>query len=334
MNLKSEDYLLVKQSNGKPFLLRAEKVTTETVTGVVVKDCHIPGKKQVIDVPRSDCFANMGKDPMPGFAYGVDLEVYRGRKEHHIFGMQNFFYRPKKDVSKQWLKTLDVAGKKLKTAGFTKVLNDEIIWEIAKHNGQKYAGYYTPRRGDTIAPRIRIHLEIVGAKSSDYLGFIYHEFAHHLHYAYLMESLKLDARWIQLFNTSIKVVNINKSICEQLLNGLLEGEVKPSRFKAEIEDDELKLAYQWILRTIAQNHAISVRELDKLFEADFKSDIEALWPKHHIRKKDLEPIVTEYATKNFKELFAESFRIYMEGGKLPKNVHSLLEKSLTYIKNA
>ncbi|QDH83424.1 hypothetical protein [Achromobacter phage Motura] len=333
MQIKTSDYVLVKQANGKPFLLKAEKVTSETVTGVVVKNCHIPGKKQVLDVPRSDCFANMGDEPEPGKAYGVDLEVYRGRKDHHEFGIQNFFYKPKKDVTKQYLKMLDVASKKLKAAGFGKMLNDEIIWELYKHKGQKWAGFYYPRKGDTIPPRIKLYLEINGGVAKDYIGYVYHEFGHHLHSAYLMENTKMDARWIQLFNTSVKVVNINKSLCEQLLQALLDGETRPSKFKGDIEDDELKLAYQWVLRTIQQNHAISVRELDRLFEADFKSDIEALWPKHHIRKKDLEPIVSDYATTNYRELFAESFRMYMEGIKLPKNVHSLLEKTLTYIKN-
>jgi hypothetical protein len=63
-----------------------------------------------------------------------------------------------------------------------------------------------------------------------------------------------------------------------------------------------------------------------------KDDIRGLWPLRNIPRKELAPIVSEYATKNHKELFAESFAYLLTGKKLPEPIVRLLEKSISHAK--
>jgi hypothetical protein len=52
-----------------------------------------------------------------------------------------------------------------------------------------------------------------------------------------------------------------------------------------------------------------------------------------VSKKDLAPLVTEYATKHVKELVAESIAYHLSGKKLPKEVESLVDKTFSYAKS-
>ena len=117
-----------------------------------------------------------------------------------------------------------------------------------------------------------------------------------------------------------------------MLDGLLSQQDNPSDFKSTLAEEEA-LAYKWILRTIQSVHGLSVKELDFLFEAGMLDDIKKLWPVRTIPRKELEPIVSEYATKNYKELFAETFAFYFTKKKLPEPLKRLLEKSMSYAKS-
>ena len=174
--------------------------------------------------------------------------------------------------------------------------------------------------------RFQIKPETVPA--TEYVYVILHEFAHYLHREF-MTGAKLNAAWIRLFNTSIKLLTIKRDQSMRLLTALIQGEEKPSDFKSGL-DDENKLAFNWIIRTIKADHAISLAELDILFEADFKDEIEALWPDKTLNKKDLAPIVSEYATTSPPELIAESFAFHLTKRSLPAPITKLMEKSISY----
>ena len=227
------------------------------------------------------------------------------------------------------MKGFDVSHKILSKHGLQKICEDNIVWEIEPYNKEKYAGFYVPSKKESDVPRICFKPEIV--PPSQYPYVILHELAHHIHYAYLTRNPHLEARWIALFNTSIRVVNISKETSQELLNILLDGDVSPSKLKSELDDD-LKLAYTWVLRTMQQNHSISVRELSILLEAGQKDEIKNIWPRHTIKKRDLEPVITEYACKNFRETIAEAISLHLTGTKLPKNVVKLVERTISYVK--
>jgi hypothetical protein len=159
---------------------------------------------------------------------------------------------------------------------------------------------------------------------------ILHEFAHHVHSQFLT-SAKANAAWLKLFNTSIKVQTFKKEDVKALITSLLEGEEMPSDFKTSL-DEQQRLCFNWAVRTIKQDSCVSVKELDTLFEAQEKGEIGKLWPSRTLHKKDLAPVISEYATVSYSETFAEAFAFYYCGKKLPAAVSSLVEKSVRLAK--
>lgn len=161
---------------------------------------------------------------------------------------------------------------------------------------------------------------------SDLHYIICHEFGHYVH-ANLLTQPKINATWIRLFNTSIKVKTFKKDETTALVNTMLSGEERPSDFKSNLDEDQ-RLVWNWVLRTIKQDHGLSIYELDTLFQAEEHDEIRRVWPSRTLHQKDLAPVISEYATVNHKETFAEAFAFHLTKRKLPSKVVELVEKSI------
>jgi len=329
MKIKKDDYLVVKLSEKTNFGCKVLS-TGSPVQVIAIKNEHITDMRNIAEIDPKDIIINLGQDPAPGKVYGADFTfLYRGKKEHDQFGRINFFYKPRKEVVTSLMKGFNIVHKTLTKRGLEKVVNDNIVWEVEPYLQSKYAGRYIMHKNPDLPSIIKFAPEAVPASQYPYV--ILHELAHHLHLKYLVENPRLEARWIQLFNTSIKVLNISKETSLELLNLVLNSETLPSKLRSDLDDD-LKLPYQWILRVIGTNHSITPHDLDKLALADMKDEIEKIWPKHSIKKKELAPVISEYACKSVRECFAEAVSFHLTGMKLPGNVVKLVEKSLSYIK--
>jgi len=60
--------------------------------------------------------------------------------------------------------------------------------------------------------------------------------------------------------------------------------------------------------------------------------VKASWKATSIVTSKLSPILTEYALKNYKELLAETFAFYVLKKKFPKELHDLMEKSISFVR--
>lgn len=328
MRVQKHDYLLCKEAKGE-FLVRAmEDSSGGDVAVYMEKNCHMPNQRTTLNVSDKHIVLNLGATPNPGKVYGVDVvNLYRGRKEHEDFGTINYFYTPKKEVTK------DLSAAMTKTAKILRkwkleFLLDDIVWEVLRYHKEKYAGIYYPARNEKTPARIQIRPEIVPASEQPYV--LLHELGHHLDIAFL-HSKKLKAHWLKVYSTSIKAKTIKKEESVKLLNMLLDQEDLPSDFKSQLGEEDT-LTYKWILRTISGSNNLTVKDLDTLFEADMKDEIRNVWPQRSITLKELAPVVSAYATKNVRELFAESFSLHLTGKKLPDGIVRLLEKSISYAK--
>lgn len=335
MNTVAKGHYVVAMNDSnakKPVLFKVDSIHKGIVTGIVEKDPHIKEKRLTVEVPLKNVVLSLGEDPFPGKVYGHDVSMlYRGRKTHEFFGPLYWFYAPEKEVGAQLMKAFDKVAKTLKQNRVDFIVQPaSCIWEIIPYNGEKYAGMYQRSKNVEKNPhRLQIRPEIM--PSTDYPYVIHHELGHHLHYEFVTGK-KINAQWIQLFNTSIAVEQIKKDKSVELLEGLLTQEDPPSAYKANLSEEDTVI-YKLILQYINKEHSVSVKELDILFEADYRDEIRSVWPVRGIPKKDLAPIVSEYATKNVRELFAESFAFRMAGKKLPKAVESLLDKSMSYARS-
>jgi hypothetical protein len=333
MLVQEKDYVVVKTSNSDTIsLARVNNIAGNVLHCNLMKDSHIIGLRKEIEVPRKHVVAVIDPDdPRPGRVFGCDTsEIYRGKKSHPEVGPLYFFYKPAPEVGEKIVKAFDKSVKILANAGLDFIIDpSKAVWEIHPFNGEKYCGMYKRSRKPEKNPhRFIIKPEMMPATEWTYV--VMHEYAHHLHSEFVT-SRKLNGSWVKLYNTSILVKDVDAKQCRRILDNLLAQEAQPSDFKGQLDEGDA-LAFKWILKVIRTQHKLSIKELDTLFAAEFFDDIQDVWPEK-VTMNDLNPLVTEYATKNYRELFAESFAYYMTGKSLPKAVTALLEKSISYAKS-
>jgi hypothetical protein len=314
----------------KPFLFKINSVSRDTVIGVLEKNRHIQKQKYTFELPIKDIIVSLGNDPHPGKVHGQDTSIlYRGKTIHDDFGDLYWFYRPESTVKEDVKSGFKKAAKCLKQNRLDFLINDDnCVWEILPFNGEKYAGCYIRSKDSEKSPnRYQIRPEIM--PSSEYPYVILHEIGHHFHHEYLTGK-KINASWVRLYNTSIAKDVIKKDKLQELLEGLIEQkEHLPSEYKTILSEEDTQ-SYRYILKAINDQHSLSVKELDLLFEADYLDDIKAIWPKRDLSLKMFAPIVSQYACKSVAELIAESFSMFLLKKKLPDDVHDLLDKSLSH----
>ena len=324
--MKQNDYCIIKVG-AKPQMLKVSSVDKKHVHGNLELLSHI--SKVPVTCNLSDVLVTLGDEPFPGTVYGVNTSnILRGRKVHETFGDIYLFYKTPKDVRDALWKAFDNCYKLLEKSGLEFIV-EGLVWEILPYNGEKYAGMYLKSRKENVPNRIQIRPEIISETELEYV--ILHELGHHLHASYVRHA-KINANWIKLYNTSIKTVNIKKEMSQTILDNLVSQEDLPSSFKGQLDEDQA-LAFKWIIRTIQQLSGLSIKDLDTLFEADMKDEIKSVWPIRNIQHKDLAPVVSEYATKNFRELVAEAFSYYMLPKRrkvLPEPIIKLIERSISY----
>lgn len=329
IKVRKGDYCIARTEGKKDYLFKAlSDNDSKSVEAVVEKNSHIPGQRKTLTVELSDVILNLGSKPYPGKVYGYDVSaLHYKRFDHSEFGMVHYFYKPSKDVLVDLNASMDKVAKRLKKQGLSFLLND-VLFEVYPYISGKYAGMFLKSKQEGVMDRVQIHPEIMPASEYAYIWF--HELGHRLHLSFCT-SKKLNATWLKLYMTSIKPQTVKKDTSQKLLDLLLDGEEAPSDFKRGLEEEDA-LAFKWIVRTIQQVNAVSLKDLDTLFEAEMKEEIRSVWPVRNIAHKELAPIVTEYATVNVKELFAEVFALYMVGKKLPDSIVKLMEKSISYAK--
>lgn len=314
------------------FLGKVTAVQGSILSGYIEKNCHLPKLRQLFELSTKDVAVNLGPKPYPGQVLKFDTShLYTGhRKVHDFFGDLHFFYVPDKKVGQTLMAAFDEAARLLKKAKLPQPENT--VWEInPKEMRGKWAGQYAHSKKPGRQPhRLSIKPEMMPVVTREFVYVIMHEYGHYLHANHL-KNPKLNAAWIRLFNTSIKPQNIDKEMSRGLLESLLAGEERPTDFRGQLEEQD-RNAFNWIVRTINQDHAVNLKELDTLFIADDRDSIKALWPKRTLSKKELAPIVTPYATVNYHELFAESFAYYFlkklpDGTRLPQGIINLMDKT-------
>ncbi|QBX06643.1 peptidase [Burkholderia phage BcepSaruman] len=330
MNVQKGDYIIGKVDK-KTHLIKVDSIHKGIASGLEQKDAHIPQLARMLEFNADSIIANLGPEPKPGRAFGCDTtRRYVGRKTHEHFQRLYWFYKPEGDAGERVVRAFDKAYKVLKKNGLDFIIQPETcVWEITPPNGERYAGMYKRSSKPEKNPhRLIIRPEVMEEK--DWAYVIYHELAgHHLHYEFLTGS-KLEGAWVKLYNRSVKVSVVKKEDCARILEDFLGQETRLSDYKGQLGEDDAE-ALKWILKAIKTNHKISLSEIDLLFAADYADDIRAIWPQR-VSRVDLEPLVTEYALKNYKELIAESIAWYLSGLQLPKDVTKLVEKTLAYVK--
>lgn len=332
LNIKEGDYVLLTEKADKPKLTYAmiEFIDGDNLGCVDVKDMHLPKLRRGFDAPRSSVLSIV--DPKHDKYHNNFPAIFNKSFHDENFGMVNWFYEPSDEVRKDLSDAFKKAAEALDKKGLSFVIQPETcVWEVYPYGGEKWAGYYKRnKKSDKNPNRLAIIPEHTDYDKSYYTYIIFHELAHHMHSEFVT-GRNLNAKWIDLYSTSVPARDIGEEETTRLLESLLAQQDLPSDFKGQLEEQDQE-AYKLILKAIKQQHKLGVKELDVLFVAEFTDQIRALWPEKVVAN-DLNPLVTQYATKNFRELFAESIAYYLSGRMIPDEVRDLVEESIAYAKS-
>jgi hypothetical protein len=331
LNIKEGDIVLVAKVLDKPKLTcaKVEFIQGDHIGAVDIENMHIAQLRKGFDTKPENVIAIL--DPTHPSYHNKFPAIFQNAVHNADFGSLNWFYQPKDEVRSNLEVAFAKAAVALETRGLGFIIEPTTcVWEIYPYGGEKYAGYYKRNAKPEKNPhRLAIIPEHTDYDHSWYTYVIFHELAHHLHSQFVV-GRQLNAKWIDLYSTSVPARDILKADTDRLLKALLEQQDLPSAFKGQLEEADEE-AFKLILKAIKQQHKLGVKELDVLFVAEFNDQIKALWPETVVAN-DLNPLVTEYATKNYRELFAEAFAYYMSGRELPLEVKELLEESIAYAK--
>ena len=327
--MKKNDYIVfrtVAEADSKDnkysyHLGRAKSPSEEGLKLLLEKDVHFEPK--YVDIKKSQIVLNLGQKPHGGLVYGCDLNSLHKKTLSLDSGIDLHLFSDFDEKLESQAETgVTKALKRMKAHGLGFVASGlPLVFEVYKQQ-KKYAGMFCFGKKNS---KVRLFNSADHSEMSDYIFL--HELGHAVD-SYLLTSAELRARWVNLYIQSIKPC----SLTLQEVRGLyskLKGAGSLSDWKASFDDDS-KQQPGLVLRAIKQAHKVLPRDIDHLIKAGDYASIKALWPSEDLRSTELAPIVTEYATVNTRELFAEAFAYHLLDKKLPKTVTALIEESIQF----
>ena len=316
-------YRLFKVTSLKPLLARYEVLA------------HI--KRQIVELQEDKVLLNLGPSPQPGSVYGVKIRnLYRKTSEHPKFGAIHFMCKPTKQDMKSLSDGMNGVHASLKKAGLLFLLQEDTVLEATDATAAKYAGCFRYSKDRSKLPsRLEVcvnsnSLKKIGVDSYEYV--LAHELGHALHFHHVNQSPELNSKWIRAYKTSVAPKRIDTEVAQTLLDACkTEGSIRGAI--GTIEEDNTQSA-KLILKWIRTFRGISTKELDILIETGKHEILDQIWPlKESLSLRENKPLITLYATKNYRELFAEVFAFYITGKKVPEKLVKLMQESITYSKS-
>ena len=324
--MKKYDYLVfstqAEEKDPVYHLGRAIKPTAEGLLVDLEKDRHFNPKR--VEIKKHQITLNLGADPAPGFVYGQDLgNLYRGSiATEYGIDFHKFSKFPEK-VNLQVENSVSKALKALKSHGLLCATRLPLIYEI-KQKTSKYAGMFKP--GKDVSRVILFTHDMAHVNFDAYV--LVHEMPHAID-QFLVDSKELRARWVKLYMHSIKATTVPLSDAKTMWKPFSTA-TSVAAWKSSYEEDSEKAKVNLILRMIKQAHGIAVTDLNALMAAEEFDLLKELWPTSDLHSTELNPLITEYATKSVKETLAEALSLHITGTKLPKQVVRLVDDTIQH----
>lgn len=327
--MKPNQYVIVKRKEEKPFLARIESVKGDgSVMVALEKD--IQYQRNVVEVEKKEIKVILGENPLPGTVHGFDMHnIYRKTTEHEFWGPIHFFVTLDKPTRKLLNTSLDATAErvaKLGLEGFTDCFQTEI-----RAKKGKYAGMYK-HSGKQDKPNVAWYApECSKGDPKSMRNVIFHEFGHVVRFNGVLTN-KMRNKWLRLYQKTIAQVQVEPKTLKAILHDLDDYDEESESFKGAIRgatQDMSPRVQKALMQWLKETHKIGGRELEIMWRSSKLKDVEKYWPDHMIDTHDLKPAVTEYATKNVEELFAECFALYCQKIKIPSVFEELLEESLS-----
>jgi hypothetical protein len=337
MKIAEDDYVVAniptKAGKDRHYLVKVKSALDQgEFLGRLEQLCHL--KPQNLTLKKTSIRVNLGPNPVKGSYLGVSTKkLFLKTANHPTWGGVHFFCKPSKDDRNSLGEAMTHVHKLLKKQNLGFLLEEGTSIEVTAKAHSKYAGCFMYSKDrDKIPSRLEVCIDAEELKkigSSDLSYVLAHELGHALHYHHLKQFPSLEAKWVELYRKTRGIVPVSAAKCKEYLKALLaEGNIKSAAGSLAEEDTQgfkLTVKYVSVLRKVTPG-AINLL----LQEGDHDS-VTDLWPKCELSLSDLKPLVTEYALKNYYELFAETFALHLIGKELPKSAAKLLNTTLTTI---
>ena len=324
--MKKNDYLIFKTFRENQdtvyHLGQAVKPTSEGLLVDLEKDRHF--NPQRVEIPKESIVLNLGQDPEPGNVYGQNLShLYRGSVDTG-YGIEfHKFSKFSKEAEQLAIDGTRAAIKILKHHGLFFTLELPVVYEL-KQKVSKYAGWFKPGRDMS-----KITLFAADTTKLEFNSYvILHELSHAIDH-YLLTSKNIRAKWVKLYMTSVQPTTVSLAEARAMWKPFKASE-SVGNWKSAFEDDTAKAKTNLILRSIKQANKLGPKDINVLMAADEFEVLKSLWPTEDLHSTDLNPIITEYATRSVQETIAESLSLYLTGKSLPKGVVSLVEETIQH----
>lgn len=277
-----------------------------------------------VEYDADTLIANLGKDPAPGKAYGVDIQPHYGDFQSDI-GNVHLYRKLDDDEKKALTVSIKKIVKKVEEQGLAKVFPIKRV-EILNQKGRWAGEYKISNKTGEVEDVIRLFPKIL----SDQIHNQYiwaHELGHAVWFRYVPDRLRSE--WLEMYNESTKVSKAKKSQMEDLCTALVSSQQSVREFQRDIEEEELAM-FKEALSYLKKIHKMSPEDVNILLNQNSKVLV-AIWPTTASISNN-ESLCGDYAKVSVHELFAEAYAFYTTGKQVPKSIQKLLEKTIKAVK--
>lgn len=317
MKISVGDYVILDVA--KPLLAKvvhAEK----PYKAILERDREAQESKLIpVEFRLAEVIANLGKSPRAGSVHGVKVEPLFRTEESKFFPAIRIYQDMSDERYAEFRKEMIVFIKTLKARNLQ---GPQIELEVRPVAG-KYAGYYKFRP--------KMETDIMCVRPSEALEGMQHIFFHE--YGHAVQSRMVPrpiwVKWIRKYHDHVSVTSIDDAELEQLREDI-EGAKHFGDYLKECVD-ESKPVVKACLKYIQQVHGLNKRHLETMMSQE--QSLGEVWPSA-IELSDKDMVVSDYAEKSPEEFFAECFAFTLLGRKLPPDLATLIQRTLSQLVHA
>lgn len=338
MNFKVKDYVFAKwdgeeNAHKPPLLYRIVAIKPPgKLECRLEKDPHQVRGTETVSASR--VIANLGPSPHPGKVYNHDLSArYRKTVDTDYVPLHLYCSITKKRLS-EMTTAFNRVGRRLEKLGLAGIFSRNIDYYLKPKRG-RWAGWFQASKHPDKKPHQMVFGVDAEVISLDYLYL--HEIAHAFHFECLLDTPEILVKWQRLYNKTVMPTSVPKADASKLLTRWQRSQNDSvftlSDLSRAFEEDEEKRQLQAIVHWIRQNRGVKPKELNLLMAQGDTEEIQRLWPTRTISaKRELKPVISEYACSAVEETIAESIAMHLLKVKLPKEVIALTNNTLSLIK--
>lgn len=281
------------------------------------------GNQSTAEISREEILCSVGTKPTSGHVYGVDLSnIYRTSVPLDKFGILHYYCAPEKSVRKAIKSAFAIAAKQLEKQKLYTVFDKQVNYSI---RSMRNAGMFYDGDEEKGIP-YRIELDPTRTVLEDLPHCILHEIGH-FYFNQLDDDWQF--KWVNLYANYVKVERFTSKDMKALRDNFVHSGLSFVEFRKELDEPEQSY-FKLVQRHLQKCFKINPKQLQGLYEEN-PEVVLSKFPTSSL-KVDYETLVSEYATKNYHELFAESFAFYLEGKSLPKVISKLIVNTIRVLR--